>query len=670
MLTWLRELAATVGTFDRSSFEPGYALRCTVGVAIPLVIAAALGHPAAGVPAAIGAFITGFTSLQGIYRTRLAAILLAALGMSAASFVGAIAAHSTPALVAATALVAYAFATIGQIGPAASTVALNSLVAFVLFSSQPLPAATAAEQSLLVFAGGLIQAALLLIAWPTARGTVERTALADVYSTLATYARGIADGSAALPPITPLATARQVLADPQPFARAADLARFNRLLEDSEIVRRRLGALTAMTAHGAGRPASAALLRTVADRLSEVADVLTGSSAVERTIDLRADDALELAAASDLAAHLRDATEAASMLARGRLPRFALLSQPRPGPYVQNHIDWLSRDSLRFALVLAIAMILGRHFAAHRGYWIPLTAALVLKPDFQTTFVRGAARIAGTLLGAVVATAALALLHGRPALEIAGLLLAAAAAYLSFNPNYALFTVAITSFVVIVLAMRGLPGTTTIDERLLDTLAGGALAMVGYLVLPTWERKRTRALLADFLNAQRGLADAILQAYAVPSVDARKRIDDARSELWKVRTAVETSIDRTRNEPRGHHTIGAARALRILAATQRFALASFALETALETEGSVHIAGLGRFNAALVAEMTELSQALRDSRRARPDETLSAATTALETELGDAADAQKRFVVARLRSYAEACVRIARLIGTEKTSTA
>jgi hypothetical protein len=65
--------------------------------------------------------------------------------------------------------------------------------------------------------------------------------------------------------------------------------------------------------------------------------------------------------------------------------------------------------------------------------------------------------------------------------------------------------------------------------------------------------------------------------------------------------------------------------------------------------------------------MTELSQALRESRRARSDETLSAATAALDVELGDAADTQKRFVIARLRSYAEACVRIARLIGTEKS---
>ncbi|HZV76953.1 MAG TPA: hypothetical protein VFF63_04220, partial [Candidatus Babeliales bacterium] len=107
MLTWLRELAATVGTFDRSALEPGYALRCTIGVAIPLLIAAFLRQPALGAPAAIGAFITGFTSLQGIYRTRLTAILAAALGMCATSFVGALAAHSTPGVIAASAVAGY-----------------------------------------------------------------------------------------------------------------------------------------------------------------------------------------------------------------------------------------------------------------------------------------------------------------------------------------------------------------------------------------------------------------------------------------------------------------------------------------------------------------------------------------------------------------------------------
>jgi uncharacterized membrane protein YccC len=587
--------------------------------------------------------------------------------MAATSFIGAIAAHSTPEVVAATAFVAYAFGTIGQIGPAASTVALNSLVAFVLFSSQPLPVGPAAAQSAHVLAGGLIQAVLLLIVWPTARGAIERAALADVYRKLAAYARGVADGSSTMPPITPFATARQVLADPQPFARAAELARFNRLLEDAELIRRRLGALAAAIGSNGSESSIAAFARRVADRLDAVAAILTErDDDAEKRVDLLPDAEFERVGGADFAAQVRDATEAATMSSRGRLPRVALLSKPRPGPYVSNHINWLSLDSLRYALVLAIAMILGRHFQADRGYWIPLTAALVLKPDFQTTLVRGVGRIAGTLVGAVVASLAITLVRGEPALEITGVLVAAAAAYVTFNPNYALFTVAITSFVVLSLAMRGLPGTTAIVTRLLDTLAGGALAMVGYLVLPTWEQKRTRALLADLLDAQRRLADAILRGYLSPSSDTRAQIDGARTELWKLRTAVEASIDRTRQEPRGHHTIGAARALRILAATQRFALANLALETALETQSSVTPAGLQGLLAALDAEMTELAQALRGSRRARIDESLSDAMTALEREPDTVADPKERFIVEQLRGYVDAAARLAKLIGQEK----
>jgi uncharacterized membrane protein YccC len=671
LLIWLRELAATVGSIDRSSLEPGYALRCTIGVAVPLAIAAYLGEPALGVPAAIGAFITGFTSLQGIYRTRLTAVLAAAVGMSVTSFVGSLAAHSTLAIVAATAAAAFACATAGQIGPAASTVALNSFIAFLIFSSQALAPAAAAQESGLVFVGGLIQALLLLLAWPTARGRAERLALANVYQKLAEYAREVARGATAFPPITPLATARQVLADPQPFARAAEIARLSRLLEDAEIIRRRLGALAAEHASDGVGALPSGLASTAASQLDAIADALSGVRGDLQAPDfLAAGEAFKVAGIADLAAHLRDATEAASMLSRGRLPRFHLLSQPRPGPYVENHIEWRSRDALRFSLVMAIAMVLGRHFQADRGYWIPMTAALVLKPDFQTTFVRGTARIGGTLVGAVVASLVVAVARGHVSLQIAGILLAAGAAYLTFNPNYALFTVAITTFVVLVLAMRGLPGTTTIVARVLDTLAGGALAMIGYLTLPTWERKRTRALLGDLLDAQRRLAFAILGAYANPSSDARKAIDAARTDAWQVRTTAEASIDRTRYEPHRHHTIGAGRALRILAATQRFALASLALETALETQRSSQAAAqVASFADVLDGEMSELAQALRKSRRARRDARFAALSERLEAELDTQRDPARRFILERLLAYAEAATRIARLVGIEKTQT-
>jgi uncharacterized membrane protein YccC len=649
LLTWLRELAATAGTFDRSALEPGYALRCTIGVAIPLVIAVLLGKPSLGVAAAIGAFITGFTSLQGIYRTRLMAILSAALGMAVTSFIGALAAHSTVGVIAATAVAGYACGTIGQLGPAAATVALNSLVAFVLFSSQPLAPGAALLQSALVLGGGLIQAVLVLLASPAERFAAERSALAEVYENLAEFARGIAGGSTAMPPITPFATARQVLADPQPFARAAERARLERLLEDAERIRKSLGALA--TTHEV--PAS------VDDQLDVIAGLLRGTAKAE---------AVELPELSgDLGVNLRDAVLAASMLSSGRLPNLHLLSKPRPGPYVENHIDWRSRDSIRSALVMSLAMVLGRHFEADRGYWIPMTAAIVLRPDFQTTFLRGFARIAGTLIGAVVATLLLRFVRGHEGLQVAGVLVASAAAYLTFNPNYALFTVAITSFVVLVLSMRGLPGTTTIAARVLDTIAGGGLAMIGYLTLPTWERKRTRTLLAELLDAQRALADAILRAYAAPSDEARQRIERARTDAWRIRTTVEASIDRSRHEPHRIHTIAVGRALRILAATQRFALANLALESALGTPLPPACAGaLARFADALDERMAELAVALRGSRRATPDDRLAAALSQTETELTDQRCANAQFIVDRLRTYVDAAARVARLVGVPK----
>lgn len=138
------------------------------------MIGALLDRPALGVSAAIGAFITGFTSPQGIYRTRLVAVLVAAAGMAVASFVGTVAANSTIAIVAATAVAGYAYGTVAQLGQVASTVGVNSFVAFVLFSSQALAPHAALQQSAIVLAGGLVQAMLLLAVWPAARLDVER----------------------------------------------------------------------------------------------------------------------------------------------------------------------------------------------------------------------------------------------------------------------------------------------------------------------------------------------------------------------------------------------------------------------------------------------------------------------------------------------------------------
>jgi hypothetical protein len=62
---------------DWSQFEAGAALRCTIGVAVPLVLAVAIDQPLVGVFGAAGAVGAGFGSFQGAYRSRAAFMLLA-----------------------------------------------------------------------------------------------------------------------------------------------------------------------------------------------------------------------------------------------------------------------------------------------------------------------------------------------------------------------------------------------------------------------------------------------------------------------------------------------------------------------------------------------------------------------------------------------------------------
>ena len=62
------------------------------------------------------------------------------------------------------------------------------------------------------------------------------------------------------------------------------------------------------------------------------------------------------------------------------------------------------RHGVRLAVTLASTTALYHAFSLPRGYWVTLTALIVLKPDFQETFARGVGRVAGTVLGATLAT--------------------------------------------------------------------------------------------------------------------------------------------------------------------------------------------------------------------------------------------------------------------------
>jgi fusaric acid resistance family protein len=145
----------------------------------------------------------------------------------------------------------------------------------------------------------------------------------------------------------------------------------------------------------------------------------------------------------------------------------------------------LRSRSLRHALRWGTA--LGAGVAAYHvldlgehGYWIPLTVLFVLKPSAGETWERIAMRAAGTLAGLALATPLALALGPVPVANAAAMTIAAGFALALLAIEYALFTAAITSFVVLLAHGLGQDAWQAADQRALGTLIGLAIAGLAF----------------------------------------------------------------------------------------------------------------------------------------------------------------------------------------------
>jgi uncharacterized membrane protein YccC len=152
--------------------------------------------------------------------------------------------------------------------------------------------------------------------------------------------------------------------------------------------------------------------------------------------------------------------------------------QPSPRSLYIGH-------AIRAAVCVVGALWIARQLGLANGYWAPMTAMLVLKPGLTETSVRGFARVGGTLIGCVIATGyAASCGYGWPWL-VAGVGVAATAAFALQKAHYALLTAAITATVVLLLSLvEGGNALLNAEHRLIATLIGGALALVVARIAP------------------------------------------------------------------------------------------------------------------------------------------------------------------------------------------
>jgi hypothetical protein len=143
----------------------------------------------------------------------------------------------------------------------------------------------------------------------------------------------------------------------------------------------------------------------------------------------------------------------------------------------RGHYAW------RVAIILAAGALISRLSGLQNGYWIPMTAAVCMKPDFQTTFTRSLARLFGTLVGAALTTLFTAWCRPDPAVLAICVVISVWLCYTLARVNYAIFSITITAYVVFLLSIRGLPGPAVAAHRALGTLIGGALALGAHALL-------------------------------------------------------------------------------------------------------------------------------------------------------------------------------------------
>lgn len=212
------------------------------------------------------------------------------------------------------------------------------------------------------------------------------------------------------------------------------------------------------------------------------------------------------------------------------------------------------RHAIRAALAIAagygiaVSMPWGSH-----DYWILLTIVVVLRGSLSQTLERRNARVAGTLLGCVLAVG---LLSAHPsALWLLVIVTVAQAIAHSFAVRRYLITAVAATVLGLVQAHMLNTGTAPIFalfERIADTLIGAALAWGFCYVLPSWERTQIPALVARVLTAQARHARLALGLGQLQAIDSSPELEWrlARREAFDSLSALVQATQRALSEPR------------------------------------------------------------------------------------------------------------------------
>lgn len=596
------------------------ALRNAIGVAVPLALGLATGAIASSAAVATGALNVSFSDGSDPYLQRAYRMMASSVLVGVAVCAGALAGHDPVTATAIATIWAFAAGMLVALSNAAPDIGLVSLVTLVVFAYRPLPLESALFSGLLAFSGGLLQSFLALALWPVRPYRPERRGLAALYSELSRVAAMPAPEVTQAPPASAQSNqAHDALASLM-RDRSVQAERFHLLLSEAE--RLRLSLLTlarlevrirreskdspAVAAMSRFFQTSSRILRVIGegvvssesvDPVPELVEELRGlTDAVRMEYDAGPGrvpamlrdarvqmDAVagQLRAALDLASHASRAGEAEFDRREYRQPWRLRLSGALATLRANLHAQSPAfRHGLRLAVVVGCGEAFCRFTGIQRGYWTPMTIALVLKPDFGSTFSRGVLRLGGTFAGLAAASA---LVHMIPSAAPWEVLLVGVWMFVvrAYGPaNYGILSAAVAGLVVSLIAVMGISPFAVILPRAMNTALGGLIALFAYALWPTRERTQVREALAQMLDAYREYFRAVRLAYENPDRPSALELEKRRVAGRLARSRAEASAERLAAEPGTTEDTNEA-VTAILAASHRLIHAVMSLEGGL-----------------------------------------------------------------------------------------
>jgi uncharacterized membrane protein YccC len=252
---------------------------------------------------------------------------------------------------------------------------------------------------------------------------------------------------------------------------------------------------------------------------------------------------------SEIVANLRTGRMTDSLPPSNGAPRER--QSPRFLTILRSNLTFQSvtfRHAIRLGVAAAIATTISEAFRLPRGYWAVVTVLVVLKPNFGGTMERVIQRIVGTIVGGIIAMLISVFVRDETVLFLCVALLA----FTSFSIRsfgYGFFTLVLTPLFMVLLDLAN-PGDWKVSLfRILDTLIGGILGLIGgYTLFPIWEREQLPLQLARTLLALKDYFDKVAGTYLGKQINPREIERTKRQTALEVANAT-TAAQRLLSEP-------------------------------------------------------------------------------------------------------------------------